>query len=55
MFLERADQQCARGSSQGFIIVDRPSEKRTEEDTFLMNCLETLQSSTEYVKLTFAT
>ena len=52
MFLERVDQQCGRGGSDGFVIVDRPGGDRTDEDTFLANCLETLQSGTKYVKPT---
>lgn len=50
MFLERVDQQCGRGCSQGFVVVDRPGGDRRDEETFLAECLETLQSGTKYVK-----
>ena len=50
MFLERVDQQCARGGSHGFVVVDRPGGGRGDENAFLADCLETLQSGTTYIK-----
>jgi hypothetical protein len=50
LFLERVEAQCGRGRSEGFVVVDRPSGSRADEDAFLASCLETLQSGTQYVK-----
>lgn len=50
MFLERVDQLCGRCGCQGLVVVDRMSGDRKDEDTFLFECLETLQSGTTYVK-----
>ena len=50
MFLERVNQQCARDGSQGFVVVDRPGGNRRDEDAFLSDCLEMLQSGTAYVR-----
>ena len=50
LFLERAESQCHQGSSEGFIIVDRPSGSRSSEDKFLFNCLETIQKGTDYIQ-----
>jgi hypothetical protein len=50
MFLERVDRQCTQGESQRFVVVDRPGGDRRDEDAFLAECLETLQSGTAYVK-----
>ncbi len=52
MFLERVEQQCERNRSEGFVVVDRPSGDRRDEDAFLLDCLETLQSGTKFVKPT---
>src|SRR5690554_6908232 len=49
LFLERVQNQARRRSDDGIIIVDRPSEARTQETDFLRVCLETLQSGTTYV------
>ncbi len=53
LFLERVDHQCERDESFGFVIVDRPSGDRGNEDAFLATCLETLQAGTRYVKPSF--
>lgn len=53
LFLERVDHQCERDESFGFVIVDRPSGNRGDEDAFLASCLETLQFGTKYVKPSF--
>lgn len=50
MFLERVDQLCGRSRCQGLVVVDRPSGNRKDEDAFLFECLETLQSGTNYLK-----
>ena len=52
MFLERADNylRWARVNDYGVVIVDRPGGGRREEDKFLLECLETLQVGTKYVK-----
>ena len=49
LFLERVNNQCARRSCYGFVVTDRPSGARSDEDTFLAACLEALQTGTEYV------
>lgn len=50
MFLERVHNQLYIKDTEGIVIVDRPSGSRTDEDKFLVNCLETIQSGTNYVK-----
>lgn len=52
MFLERADNylRWARVNDHGVVIADRPGGGRREEDKFLLDCLETLQVGTKYVK-----
>lgn len=50
LFLERVHKQFATAGAEGIVIVDRPSGGRADEDRFLANCLETLQSGTDYVK-----
>lgn len=52
MFLERADHylRWSDVNDRGVVIVDRPGGGRREEDRFLLECLETLQAGTEYVK-----
>ena len=50
MFLERVDKQCGRGGSHGFVIEDRPGGGRTDENSFLRDCLETIHKGTEYVE-----
>lgn len=50
MLLERVDLQCRRRSSQCFVVVDRPSGGRSDEEAFLSDCLETIQTGTTYVK-----
>lgn len=49
LFLERIDNQCARRNCYGLVVADRPSGGRSDEDTFLADCLETLQTGTGYV------
>ena len=52
MFLERADNylRLASVNDDGVVIADRPGGGRREEDRFLLECLETLQVGTKYVK-----
>lgn len=50
LFLERIHNALRARGSNGIVIVDRPSGSRAQEDKFLVNCLETLQSGTRYVK-----
>jgi len=50
LYLERVDWLLNRLRSNGIVIVDRPSGNRAKEDKFLLNCLETLQNGTDYVK-----
>ena len=50
MFLERVESQCRSDHSEGFVVVDRPSGGRRDEDMFLAGCLETIQSGTTYIK-----
>ena len=51
LFLERAHWQFKRAGTKGVVIADRPGGGRTDEDSFLAMCLETLQSGTRYVRL----
>lgn len=50
LFLERAHNMLRARGSEGIVIVDRPGGGRAQEDKFLANCLETLQTGTKYVK-----
>ena len=50
LFLERVHKQLVKAGAEGIVVVDRPSGGRADEDRFLVNCLETLQSGTGYVK-----
>ena len=50
LFLERVHKLLDKVGAEGLVIVDRPSGGRADEDRFLANCLETLQSGTDYVK-----
>jgi uncharacterized protein DUF3800 len=50
MFLERAEHLFRRNHDDGVIIVDRPGGGRVNEDKFLLDCVETIQSGTQYVK-----
>lgn len=50
LFLERVHKLLNKARAEGIVIVDRPSGGRADEDRFLANCLETLQSGTDYVK-----
>jgi hypothetical protein len=48
MLLERISNQCTQ--SEAFIVVDRPSGGRVDEDRFLRGCLETINASAGYVQ-----
>lgn len=50
LFIERVQRLLARHGEEAFIIVDRPGGNRRDEELFLLNCLETLQRGTNYVK-----
>ncbi|HLV99848.1 MAG TPA: DUF3800 domain-containing protein [Ktedonobacterales bacterium] len=50
LFLERVESQLNILDTRGLVIVDRPSGGRSDEDAFLADCLEVLQSGTDYVK-----
>ncbi|HLY24359.1 MAG TPA: hypothetical protein VKT83_17980 [bacterium] len=53
LFLERVHNYLSfTGSADwdGVVIADRPSGGRSDEDKFLLQCLETLHDGTEYVK-----
>lgn len=50
LFLERVEHLLKRKGAEGVVVVDRPSGGRADEDKFLANCLETVQSGTGYVK-----
>lgn len=50
MFLERVDIRMQSTGKDGIIIVDRPSGDRGNEDKFLSDCLETIQTGTDYIK-----
>jgi hypothetical protein len=49
LFLERVQWNLIRNSSNGIVIADRPGGGRSEEDKFLLQCLETLQTGTKYI------
>jgi hypothetical protein len=49
LFLERVGSELNRKGSDGVVIVDRPSGERSREDAFLSDCLEMIQSGTDYV------
>jgi hypothetical protein len=46
MFIERVHYHLSSG---GLIIIDRPGGDRADEERFLEQCLETLQTGTSYV------
>lgn len=48
--LERVHHRIPCDSEGCIIIVDRPSGGRSDEDKFLLQCLEQIQSGTAYVK-----
>lgn len=50
LFLERVNLWLRKLGKDGVIIVDRISGDRRQEYQFLSQCLETLQSGTNYVK-----
>lgn len=50
LLLERVHRRFEGTNSEGLVIVDRPTGGRTDEDAFLLDCLEILQSGTDYVK-----
>lgn len=50
LFLERVESQLSMLHTEGLVIVDRLTGGRSNEDSFLANCLEMLQSGTNYVK-----
>lgn len=50
MLLERIEREFQSFSSEGIIISDRPAGGRSDEDKFLIRCLETIQYGTDYVK-----
>jgi hypothetical protein len=50
LFLERVEIYLQRTNSDGIVISDRPGGDRKDEDKFLSNCLETIESGTTYIK-----
>ncbi len=50
LLLERIDNSLRRVKQDGLVVVARPQGGRGDEDKFLADCLEVLQSGTEYVK-----
>jgi hypothetical protein len=50
MFLERADIEFGRAATKGVVVVDRPGGGRKQEETFLADCVDTLQAGTTYWK-----
>src|SRR5438445_57376 len=49
--LERIQLFLARNDDHGIAVVDRPGGGRRDEDEFLLECLDTIQSGTPYVIL----
>ncbi len=50
LFVERIEKYLIKNNSHGLIIVDRPGGNRHDEDNFLLECLNTLEQGTDYVK-----
>lgn len=50
LFLERAQRTLTQKNEYGLIIIDRPSGGRVDEDSELTQCIETLQSGTDFVE-----
>jgi hypothetical protein len=50
LLIERVNWQLKWQDTDGVIIADRPGGGRSDEDEFLVRCLETLQSGTDYVQ-----
>lgn len=50
LLLERIHHRIPDDAEGCIVIVDRPTGGRTDEDDFLCNCLELIQSGTRYVK-----
>lgn len=50
LLLERIHHRIPDDTDGCVVIVDRPTGGRTDEDAFLYNCLELIQSGTRYVK-----
>ncbi len=50
LLIERLEYQCVRTGLDALVIADRPGGNRSDEDKFLSNCIETIQSGTDYVK-----
>ena len=51
LFLERVDFALGGMHSTGIVVADRPGGGRTDEDAFLVDCADTIQSGTDYVEL----
>jgi hypothetical protein len=50
LLIERIDWQLHWRQTKGIVIADRPGGGRSDEDEFLVHCLETLQDGTQYVQ-----
>jgi hypothetical protein len=51
MFMERAERFLRRHRSEGIIVADRPGGGRMDEDSYLLNTLESIQEGTSYVRI----
>jgi hypothetical protein len=51
LFLERTDWSLAKARRDGVVVVASPSGGSKEEDKFLADCLDLLESGTEYMNL----
>lgn len=50
LFLERVGIYLRKALTDGIVISDRPGGDRRDEDKFLTNCLETIESDTNYIQ-----
>jgi hypothetical protein len=49
MLIERVHNTFARHGSEGLLVIDRPAGDRRDEERFLAECLEVLESGTQFV------
>jgi len=49
LFVERAHRELTHRNQNGVVIVSQPSGDRRAENKFLMECLETIETGTEYI------
>ena len=50
LFLERVTARCTSANTEGVVLVDRPGGGRGNEDKFMANTLDSIQSSAGYIR-----